>query len=81
MATGTGASQRPRRRSSGESPPWRAPEARVSSPLVSASASFPPLERGEFFRLSRGFFFPPLKMVLLSFFGVNERRGKEGPPL
>ena len=27
-----------------------------------------------------GFFFPPLKMVLLSFFGVNERRGKEGPP-
>jgi hypothetical protein len=46
-ATGTGASQRP---SSGESPPWRVAEARVSSRLVSPSASFPPLER-EFFRL------------------------------
>jgi len=25
--------------------------------FLSASASFPPLKRGEFFRLSRGFFF------------------------
>lgn len=77
-ATGTGASRRPRRRSSGESPPWRVPEARVSSRLVSPSASFPPLEREEFFRLL-GFFFCPPEMVLLSFFGVNERRGEEGP--
>jgi hypothetical protein len=26
-----------------------------------------------------GFFFRPPEMVLLSFFGVNERRGEEGP--
>jgi len=77
-ATGTGASRRPRRRSSGESPPWRVPEARVSSRLVTPSASFPPLEREEFFRLL-GVFFRPPEMVLLSFFGVNERRGEEGP--
>jgi hypothetical protein len=48
---------RRRRRSSGESPPWRVPEARASSRLVSPSASFPPLEREEFF--FSGVFSPP----------------------
>jgi len=28
-----------------------------------------------------GFFFPPLKMVLLSFFGYNERGGERRAPL
>jgi hypothetical protein len=64
MAMETCASRR-RRWSSGESSPWRVPEARASSRLVSPSDSFPPLEREEFFfsRVSsppeNGFFLKP----------------------
>jgi hypothetical protein len=50
-------------------------EGFLSAPFVSLPP--PSSEREEFFRLSRVFFLPT-EMVLLSFFGVNERRGSGG---
>jgi hypothetical protein len=79
MATGKGASRRPRRRSSGESPPWRVPEARVSSRLLSPFRFFPTPRAKGVLSAFGGFFFSSSGNGFVNFFGVNERRGEEGP--
>jgi len=76
-ATGTGASRRPRRRSSGESPPWRVPEARVSSRLVTPSACFPPHPSSE--RSSFGFWGSSSGNGFVKlFFGCQREEGRGG---